>query len=92
MLTPYIFGGIGTANIGLNNFKSLTVRITDDDQWALAYQLGAGVKFPLSDKSSLGISYRYFGTEDLDIKDTTGSSFKYEYGGHNILFGIMYRF
>ena len=67
LLTPYVFGGIGTANISLNNVKSLTVRIADDDQWAFAYQLGAGIKYLLSDKSSLGISYRYFGTEDLDL-------------------------
>ncbi len=91
LLTPYVFGGIGSANINLSNVKSLQVKIADDDQWVFAFQLGAGVKYSLSDRLSLGISYRYFGTEDLDLKDTTGNSFEYDYGGHNILFGITYR-
>lgn len=55
--TPYIGGGLGVAFLK-NRIDNGGIDDSDKDQ-KFAYQLGGGIKYPLSVRTSLDIGYRY---------------------------------
>ncbi len=76
LLTPFVMGGVGMAQV-----HGELVRVgdepapADDDKTAFAYQVGAGVEYPLSKDFALEVSYRFFGTQtvtfdDVDVNNT----------------------
>ena len=78
---PYLMGGIGMANITLEDN-------TDDlDDTVFAYQVGLGLGFALNDRFTLDLGYRYMGTADptFDGVDVT-------YASHNVLAGLRFNF
>ena len=78
-LTPYIFAGIGGADVG-------------NDDTLLAYQLGAGIGYALNKNIILDLKYKYFMTEDYEVSDSTD---KLELDGlvsHQVQIGIRYQF
>ena len=78
--TPYAGGGIGLSVVKADNG-------TSEDDTVFAYQLGAGLAFAATEKITLELSYRFFGTSDPKLGDS-----KAEYMTHNILLGIRYNF
>lgn len=61
-ISPYVGGGIGWAR---STFKGdyvngLTREAFDFDNSGFAWQLGAGVNFPIKPGMSMGLGYRYF--------------------------------
>ena len=74
--TPFVLGGIGFSQV-----EAELVRIGsqdydfDDDDTAFAYQVGAGVEYPIYDDLFLEVAYRFFGTptvtfDDVDVQNT----------------------
>ena len=90
--TPYIGGGIGLANVSINDIAVLGVTIADDDDTVFAYQIGAGVRFDMDQSWGLSVDYRYFGTEDPSFDDVTGASFDSEFDSHIIRLGVLVKF
>jgi opacity protein-like surface antigen len=77
--SPYIGGGVGVAhvdaNFGVPPFATnLTVtnevsaKINADD-WALAYQVGAGLLIALSDHVAIDLGYRFKGIHNVNLDD-----------------------
>jgi opacity protein-like surface antigen len=60
--TPYIGGGIGYASNEVEH--GLVMNGTGGD---FAWQLGAGVNFPLTEKMSLGVGYRYMDAGEVEL-------------------------
>jgi OOP family OmpA-OmpF porin len=83
---PYVLAGIGAAKISVDSAD-----LADDNDFVFAYQVGAGIKYDVSKKVALGISYRLFGTSDPEFTDGE-TDFSMEYLNHSVLFGLTYSF
>lgn len=84
--TPYIGAGLGGAH------AMLDAPGIDDENDVWAYQGIAGVDYRISEALSLKADYRYFATDDFDVRAANGSAVETEYASHNIMIGFTYRF
>lgn len=90
--TPYLGGGIGLANVDYDNIRIMGQTALDDDDTVFAWQLGAGVRYPLTEAVNLSLDYRYFATSDPDLRSIAGEEFEGEYNSHNVILGATYSF
>lgn len=84
-LRPYIGAGVGAAQHSLtytNDGRDLSL-----SDWTFAWQLMAGLAYPLSAKAEIRAGYRYFGTTEADFLILQS-----DYATHNFEAGILYRF
>jgi opacity protein-like surface antigen len=77
--SPYFGGGVGVAHVdadfGVSEFSTgsqqidtFAVSINADD-WALAYQVGAGLLIALSDHVAIDLGYRFKGIHNVELDD-----------------------
>ena len=77
--SPYFGGGVGVAKVdadfGVGPFATniqvendLSVKVKADD-WALAFQLGAGLLIGLSDHFAIDLGYRFKAIHNVDLDD-----------------------
>jgi opacity protein-like surface antigen len=96
-ITPYMSAGIGYSTVeadisgvsgteGLVGDEELELEGSEDDS-VIAYQVGAGVGFAVSETMTLDAKYRYFATEDLDFDGAD-----VEHSSHNFYAGIRLGF
>lgn len=87
--TPYISAGLGYAQVEFNdlNISGAGFPGTSDDDTVFAYQIGIGVGYAVTEKVTIDVKYRYFGTEDSEY-DTTEA----EFASNNFLFGLRVNF
>ena len=95
-LTPYIGGGVGISMLDLDMKRG-------DDGWfhawdtdtQFAYQFIGGLAYDIAQHWSVGVEYRYFGTQDpsfIDHVDGTRIWTETVYHAHEVLFGVTYTF
>jgi opacity protein-like surface antigen len=90
---PYIGGGIGGANVSLNNLSVVGIQIADDDTTVFAYQAKVGVAYEFSPAWEGTLGYRFFGAEDADFVDSDGDPFSTDgLQAHIIELGVRFRF
>src|SRR5262249_5490732 len=71
-ITPYVGGGVGVAWVH-GEFKNNNIgQSVEDTQAQFAYQGIAGVDYSLTPQLKIGISYHYFGTPDVKLRDHGG--------------------
>ncbi len=87
--TPYISAGLGYAQVEFNdlNISGSGFPDSSDDDTVFAYQIGIGVGYAVTEKVTIDVKYRYFGTEDSEY-DTTEA----EFTSNNFLFGVRVYF
>jgi opacity protein-like surface antigen len=94
--TPYIGGGLGvgwaTADVSFNG--NIFGYGPNKSGGALAYQVGAGVKFNVSQNIDLDIGYRFKGLGKTDFYDLDGFGFYKQatLNTHNIQVGLTFNF
>ncbi len=89
--TPYISAGLGLAKVefdGFVDFLHPTAPNTNDDDLVFAYQIGAGIGYPVTEQVTIDANYRFFGTSDLEL----GISTTWEFTSHNFFLGLRYYF
>ena len=64
----------------------------DDDDSALAWQLIAGIRMPVSDNIDAGVKYRFFNTRKLKFSDGDTTSLKGHWRSHSLLASLTYNF
>lgn len=79
---PFLGAGIGLANI-----DSDISGASNADDTVFAYQVIAGVGFPLTHITTLDFQYRYFASEDPDFGNVEA-----EYQSHNFFAGLRFDF
>lgn len=89
---PYVGGGVGYANLKMNNVRGGGVTLADDDDNVFAYQGMAGVSYELNPCWSINGEYRYVGTNDAEINTFGGGKSKVSYDSNNVLIGLSYKF
>jgi opacity protein-like surface antigen len=82
-VTPYLGGGIGFANIDVEDLTFEGIEIGDDDDTVFAYQAAVGIGIDVAENITVDVGYRFFGTSDPDFDGTEA-----EYHSHNIIAGL----
>jgi opacity protein-like surface antigen len=75
VVTPFIGGGVGYAEVKADNFSfagSPVSPLVDDKDTGLAWQLRAGIAFAILPLTDMTIGYRYFVTDDLEMSNALG--------------------
>ncbi len=85
-LVPYVGGGVGGARLKADGLAGLV----DDSDLVFAYQARAGVDYALNPRTSIGLGYAYFGTEEADFADGANRA-QVKYGGHSLMLGMTFR-
>jgi OOP family OmpA-OmpF porin len=87
--TPFISVGIGAAKVEVNDFnvEGSGEPSDSEDDTVFAYQVGLGVGYAVSEKTSIDLKYRYFGTADPDFDGVES-----EYESHNFYVGLRFGF
>lgn len=89
---PYLGGGIGVAQVAANNVRADGADLFDDDDVVFAYQAGAGVDMGINDDLTVGVGYRYFGTEDPEFDVDSGGEIRSQYRSHQVGAQMRWRF
>jgi opacity protein-like surface antigen len=96
-ITPYISAGIGYSKVeaeitGLSGLEDLLEEEElemggSEDDTVIAFQIGAGMGFAVSETLTIDAKYRYFTTEDLDFEGVD-----VEHSSHNFYVGFRLGF
>ena len=84
-LKPFVGAGVGIGQVKLDGGA-----IRDDDT-GFAYQLLTGVAYPINDKLSAQVGYRYLGVNDVKI-GSSAPALRGDYHDQAITFGLTYKF
>lgn len=92
-LQGFVGGGVGVARTDVDaaffsNFDSTI----DDSDTGFAWQILAGVRAPLNDNIDVGLKYRFFNAEDVQLVDSLGRDFEDRLRTHSILGTLTYNF
>ena len=95
--TPYAGGGLGVGFADANvTFIGLLPGYGSRTSGAsLAYQVGGGIKFSLSEKIDLDLGYRYKGMTNVNFTDNQGANFQFNganLNSHNVQLGLTFKF
>lgn len=82
---PFVGAGVGIGQVKLDGGA-----VSDDDT-GLAYQLLTGVAYPINDKLSAQVGYRYLGVNDVKI-GTGAQSVRGDYHDQAVTVGLTYKF
>lgn len=91
-VTPYLGAGAGFANVSYNDVRDDLGDFVDDDDNVFAYQLAAGIGFEIDPNLTFDLGYRYFTTDDPEVRDSFGDTFETEYKSHNVSLGLRMTF
>lgn len=91
-ITPFVLIGLGVSKFDVERKETLEQQIikVKDDKTVFAYQAGVGVAYHVTDAISLDVSYRFFGTPTVKLKEAGGTKFNNTH--HHGLVGISYAF
>jgi len=71
-LRPYVGGGVGVGFVDSDHTPTGAIEEWNDSDTVLAYQVGAGVKFAVSDAIDIDASYRFRGLSDVGFSSSIG--------------------
>jgi opacity protein-like surface antigen len=82
---PFVGAGVGIAQVKLDG------GLVHDDDTGFAYQLQTGVAYPINDKLSAQVAYRYLGVNDVKLGSAAGGIHG-DYHDQAVTAGLTYRF
>ena len=85
---PYFGVGVGFARIEAANLKVTGEPLATGSDTVLAYQLGAGIDYMLTNYLNLDLGYRFFNSIRPELTEANGQKFKMDYMSHSIVFGL----
>jgi OOP family OmpA-OmpF porin len=92
-LQGFVGGGAGVArvwhSIGSTSSSNL---LHDNDSGKFAWQALAGVRYPLSDHWDVGLKYRYFNTDKIDLVAADGTRLRSNFRSHSAMATLAYNF
>ena len=96
--TPYFGGGLGVqyvrydVDLSSDAANVLSGLGSDDGDWVLAYQVGAGVGYRVMESLVVHVGYRYMGAGDPKLNWLSGPPVKSEAGNHVFRAGVRIGF
>ena len=92
-LQGFVGGGVGVARTALDaTIKASGSGAFDDSDSGLAWQALAGIRAPISDSWDVGLRYRYFNAQKVNITDTIGRGLEAKLTSHSLLGTLTYNF
>ena len=91
-LRPFIGGGIGVADVSLENVGPAGGALIDDNANAFAWHLTAGATYDINDRLALEAGYRYMAFEGVDLIAADGTETSVDTDDHIVFAGLKYRF
>ncbi len=99
VIRPYFGGGVGIGRLSVDLSATPTTgpafSAIDDDDWAFAYQLGAGIAVAFTPNMAIDVGYRYTVINNAELETTAGLGgfeFEADYKSHNVLVGLRFGF
>lgn len=89
---PYLGAGVGVARIALKDVALGGRGFSDDEDTVIAWQVGAGLGWQVTDALVLDLGYRYFSAVNPTFTDATGEEFDSEFDSHTVLVGARLNF
>lgn len=81
---PFVGAGVGLGQVKLDGGAA------EDDDTGFAYQLQTGVAYPINDRLSAQVAYRYMGVNDVKLR-SGASSLRGDYRDQAVTFGVTYK-
>lgn len=93
VITPYFGAGIGVGTVDYSNFGTTpTGTVLNDNGTGLAWQVGAGVGYKVSDSWSVDIGYRYLDVGADGVTAVDGTKSDAPTGNHQVRVGVRRSF
>lgn len=93
LFTPYVGGGLGTAWVDFNSVSPAVAGRIDDNDWAFAWQLMAGLSYAIAPRMDVFGGYRYFDIGEASVRSANLGDVDVDgLASHNIEVGVRYRF
>jgi OmpA-OmpF porin, OOP family len=90
-LQGFVGAGAGVARVNVqNNFAAPSW--LDDSDTGFAWQALAGIRAPLSDSWDVGLKYRFFNAEKVDLVDRLGRDVRTRLRSHSLMGSLVYNF
>ncbi|MEP7350532.1 MAG: OmpA family protein [Sphingorhabdus sp.] len=87
----FVGGGVGVARVDVANNFADPAWLNDSDT-GFAWQALAGVRAPLSDNWDVGLKYRFFNADKVDLVDGLGRDVSTRFRSHSIMGSLIYNF
>ncbi|WP_156500628.1 outer membrane protein, partial [Croceicoccus bisphenolivorans] len=92
-LQGFVGGGVGVARTSLDvSLNDDDPDLLDDSDTGFAWQILAGVRAPLTDNWDVGLKYRYFRHDDIDLMSVDGTPVNHDIRTHSLLGTLTYNF
>ncbi|MGF7146556.1 outer membrane protein OmpA-like peptidoglycan-associated protein [Sphingomonas zeicaulis] len=94
-LAGYVGGGVGVARV---KYDGVTVQtpeggpFLDDSDTGFAWQVIAGIRAPITDHWDVGVKYRFFNVDNVDMVDRLGRDVSSRFRSHSLLGSFIYNF
>lgn len=85
--TPYFGGGIGIADVSVENIIISNYNLVSESDTAFAYNFTAGIAWEIKEPITLDLRYRYFATQNPEL-----GAYEIEYGLNMVTLGFRYTF
>jgi outer membrane protein OmpA-like peptidoglycan-associated protein len=92
-LQGFVGGGAGVARVDHHySINRLGPGWIDDSDTGFAWQALAGIRAPLSDSWDVGLKYRFFNVNNVDLVDSSGRAVSTRFRSHSLLGSLIYNF
>jgi OmpA-OmpF porin, OOP family len=88
----FVGGGVGVARIDLSNFGVASTTLLDDSDTGFAWQALAGIRAPLSNSWDIGLKYRFFNADKINLVTTPGIGVDTRFRSHSLMGSLIYNF
>lgn len=90
-LQGFVGGGVGVARVDVEaNFANPAY--LDDSDTGFAWQALAGIRAPLSDNWDVGLKYRFFNADKVNLVNRFGGDVETRFRSHSIMGSLIYNF
>jgi len=90
-LQGFVGGGVGVARVDVQTVFAAPAFLDDSDT-GFAWQALAGVRAPLSDNWDVGLKYRFFNADKVNLVDRLGRAVDTRFRSHSIMGSLIYNF
>jgi OmpA-OmpF porin, OOP family len=88
----FVGGGVGVARVKFSDYGVGALTLLNDSDTGFAYQGIAGIRAPLSDNVDVGLKYRFFNADKIDMIANTGNAISTRFRSHSILGSLIFNF
>ncbi len=92
-ISGFVGGGVGVARVKLANYRLRDgANFLNDSDTGFAWQALAGVRAPLTPNIDVGLKYRFFNADKVNLVSTRGVAEQTRFRSHSILGSLIYNF